>query len=67
MSFKNYTTAQVAEILQTNPQTIRASRTTGVLFERESPRFIKFGKRKILYPSEEIEKFLNIEKKRKTY
>ena len=54
---KYLTTAQLAERLHTNPQLIRASRTTGILFGLPSPLFIKFGSAKILYKMVDIEAY----------
>ena len=54
---KCLTTKQVAERFNTNPQLIRASRTTGILFGLPSPQFIKFGNAKILYKLEDIEAY----------
>lgn len=57
MSKKYLTTKQVAERFNTNPQLIRASRTTGELFGLPSPHFVKFGNTKILYRLEDIEAY----------
>lgn len=54
---KYLTTAQLAERLHTNPQAIRASRTTGILFGLPSPLFVKFGTAKVLYKLRDIEAY----------
>ena len=58
MSTQKYlTTIQLAERLNTNPQAIRASRNTGLLFGLPSPLFVKFGTAKILYKLKDIEAY----------
>ncbi len=54
-----YTTAQLAEKLETNPQVIRQSRVSGMLYGLLAPKFIKLGKSKILYPTSEVDLYLS--------
>ena len=47
-------TEQVAQVLKTNPQVIKDSRSCGLLFGRKAPEFIRIGERKLLYARAEI-------------
>ncbi len=65
---KFYTTAELAELLHTNPQVIRASRVSGMLFEYTAPKFIKLSRNKVLYPVTEVNKYVRgLELKQVTY
>ena len=48
------TTKQFAQLLKTNPQVIKQSRSSGVLFESTPPPFIRFGPRKLLYKLSDV-------------
>ena len=48
------TTKQFAQLLKTNPQVIKQSRSSGVLFESTPPPFSRFGPRKLLYKLSDV-------------
>ena len=50
-------TSDVAEFLQTNPQTLRAARMSGFLWGVPGPSFKKFG-RVVRYEKQAIQEFL---------
>ena len=52
-------TTQVATILDTSPQVIRNSRSSGILFGQPAPLHIKFGQRKVIYSTDEIERWVS--------
>jgi len=58
MPKKYYTTEQLAIILETSQQQIRSSRVSGKLYGMDSPKYIRMGERKILYPIAEVESYL---------
>ena len=53
------TTRQFANLLKTNPSVIKASRSSGILFDRTPPPFIRLGDRKLLYKLSEVTHWIN--------
>lgn len=47
-------TEEAAELLRTNPVTLRESRVSGQLWGRPSPVFRKLGNRKVLYSKQDL-------------
>ena len=53
-----YSTAQLASLLATSTQIIRASRNSGELFGIKSPPFHRLGRSKVFYLRADIEEYL---------